>query len=899
MSAIRMAPPPSRLVVPRSSGLVLGIGTPAQIGLALALLVAGALLALSVNGYYVFVLANVALLALVGVGLNVLIGLSGQVSFGHVGFYAIGAYTVAILTTKAGLSFWLAWPVAALLAGAMGAVLAIPALRVRGPYLAMITIAFGFIVEHGIVEMRELTGGQNGIMGIGAPSLGGLAQGERAVALLALAAAGIGLAACARLANGTWGAAMRAARDSETAAESIGLNPLALRTVAFAVSAVCAGAAGALFAPLSGFVTPHTFGFVQSILFVLVVMLGGAGSVAGPLVGALVVGLLPELLASLEEYRLLFFGGLLLVVLWAAPGGIVGMWRGLLGWLRSSLPGAAAGGIAGVDVPAQSGGRGAEVSNDGRLPLVATRPRRGILADSLTMQFGGVRAVGDLSFEAKAGEVTALIGPNGAGKTTALNMIGGFYRPTSGGFRLGDRPLGGLPALRVARAGIARTYQTSQLFGSLSVLDNVVLAMARGRLGPLLGLSRLQAAPLRRRARDLLAWCGYLGSPTARADSLPHVDRRLVEIARALALDPDALLLDEPAAGLSSEDKTRLAGLLRRIAASGIAVLLVEHDMPLVMGISDRVVVLDAGQRLAVGTPAQVQADPAVRQAYLGESADGGARGSAEGGSEAAAAIGRAAAVEPGHGGAGVADAEAHEPRPEVLGVGALVAGYGAEPVLHGIDLNVRRGEVVALLGANGAGKSTLMRALAGLHRPLAGGGIHLEGRALDALGAERIVSLGMVLVPEGRQVFPELSVLDNIRLGAFLDPTDRDARVEQMLERFPRLRERLHQRAGLLSGGEQQMLAIARALMSRPKVLLLDEPSLGLAPKVIAELFAALDRLRAEGMTLLLVDQMAALALSLADRAYVIEGGRIVAQGTAVEIANDPNLARAYLGGH
>ena len=233
-----------------------------------------------------------------------------------------------------------------------------------------------------------------------------------------------------------------------------------------------------------------------------------------------------------------------------------------------------------------------------------------------------------------------------------------------------------------------------------------------------------------------------------------------------------------------------------------------------------------------------------------------------------------------------------------MLGVGALVAGYGAGPVLHGIDLQVRRGEVVALLGANGAGKSTLMRALAGLHRPVQGG-IHLDGHELTAHGAEQVVARGMVLVPEGRQVFAELSVLDNIRLGAFLHPADREARVEEMLQRFPRLRERLHQRAGLLSGGEQQMLAIARALMSRPRILLLDEPSLGLAPKVIAELFSALDALRNEGMTLLLVDQMAGLALALADRAYVMEGGRIVAQGTAAEIAADDALAQAYLGDH
>ncbi len=827
---------------------LLGLGTPLQILALLVVLGLGAGLALSLNGYWVFVLAQVALLTLVGVGLNVLVGLTGQVSFGHVGFYAIGAYTVAILTTKAGVSFWLAWPIAAVIGGACGALLALPALRVKGPYLAMITIAFGFIVENGIIEASALTGGQNGIMGLAAPSLGGLAQGERAAALLAIAAAGLGLGAYAWLARGTWGAAMRAVRDAETAAESVGLNPLVIKTAAFAVSALCAAAAGALFAPLSGFVTPHTFGFLQSILFVLVVMLGGAGSVAGPLVGALLVGMLPELLSGLEEFRLLFFGVLLLVVLWVAPDGVVGWLQRLRAMWRPAP-------VVAPRVPAS-----------GSLALPA-RARLGLKAESLGMQFGGVRAVSELSFEARAGAVTSLIGPNGAGKSTALNMLGGFYLPTAGAFALGGEALAGRSAMQIARRGVARTYQTSQLFGTLSVLDNVVLAMQRGRLGPLLGASRRHASAHTARAAELLAFCGYVGDPAALAADLPHVDRRLVEIARALATDPEALLLDEPAAGLSREDKERLGALLRRIAVAGITVLLVEHDMTLVMGISDHVVVLDAGVRLATGTPAEVQANPAVQQAYLGESL------ASESAPRAAVAA-----------------------RPEMLGVGALVAGYGAEPVLHGIDLQVRRGEVVALLGANGAGKSTLMKALAGLHRPVLGG-IHLEGRELKNLGAEQVVAQGVVLVPEGRQVFAELSVLDNIRLGAFLQPADREARVEEQLQRFPRLRERLQQRAGLLSGGEQQMLAIARALMSKPRILLLDEPSLGLAPKIIAELFAALDQLRSEGMTLLLVDQMAGLALALADRAYVIEGGRIVAQGTAAEIAADGALAQAYLG--
>ncbi|MGN6830151.1 branched-chain amino acid ABC transporter ATP-binding protein/permease [Paucibacter sp. M5-1] len=819
----------------------------------LAVLGAGLVLATTLNGYYVFVLAQVALLALVGIGLNVLIGLSGQVSFGHVGFYAIGAYAVAILTGAAGWSFWAAWPVALLVAAAAGALLALPALRVKGPYLAMITIAFGFIVEHGAAEWRGLTGGQNGLMGYGGPSLGGLASGERAVAMLALIAAALAFVGYCLLARGRWGAGLRAVRDSETAAEAIGLKPLPIKVVAFAVSAGLAGLAGGLFAPLAGMVTPGSFAFVQSILFVLVVVLGGAGSAIGPLIGALIVGLLPEVLSGMEEYRLLFFGALLLVVLWVAPDGVAGLLQRLSQhlWQRRETP-LMAGGVS--------------------LPLVS-RVRQGLSAEGLGRMFGGVRAVHELSFVAQPGAVTALIGPNGAGKTTALNLLSGFYTPSSGGFALGDKALAGQPAHAVARAGLARSYQTSQLFGSLSVLDNVALACLRGRLGGLFGAAGLRSAAVQARSLALLGACGYVGDANLPAADLPHVDRRVVEIARALATDPDMLLLDEPAAGLSAEDKQRLAVLLRRIAdEAGVGVLLVEHDMGLVMGVSDHIVVLDAGQRLAMGTPAEIQADPLVRRAYLGDDMDEDSR------------------LE--------APVAAHQRQlgAELLHVGALHTGYGAAPVLKGIELQLREGELLAVLGANGAGKSTLMRALAGLQRPVQGG-IHLAGEDLTDLGAEAIARRGLVLVPEGRQVFPELSVRDNLRLGGFLHPEGLEARAEAMLERFPRLRERLHQRAGLLSGGEQQMLAVARGLMAKPRVLLLDEPSLGLAPKVIADLFAVLARLREEGLTIVLVDQMAALALSLADRACVIEDGQVVLAGTAAEVAADPALRKAYLG--
>jgi branched-chain amino acid transport system ATP-binding protein len=796
-----------------------------------ALLAAGvAATCLFAPGYYAYLMGTLATTALVGVGLNVLFGLAGEVSLGQAGFLALGAYGVGILTTKAGLNFWEALPLAVLLVAAISAVLSIPALRVTGPYLAMVTIAFGFIVESVSIEWQGLTGGSSGLAGIPAPFATG------GTALLACVLCVIALALFHYFTRSPLGLAMQATAAAPAAARGIGISALPVRTAAFMLAAIAAGLAGGLQAALTGFIAPSSFPFSQSILVLLVVVVGGAGRTLGPLVGAAVVVLLPELLASLAEYRLVVFGAGLLIVLWAAPDGIAGV-------------------LARLVIPEASA---PDPKPDIDLALAHITGSGGsLVAEGVRVAFGGVVAVAGVDLTAPPGRVTSVIGPNGAGKTTLLNLVSGFQRPDSGTVRVGSREITGQPAYDAARAGLARTFQTAQPFGGLSVLDNVRLGLLRG--------SWRGEAPAAL-ARALLSLVGYAGSETRLAATLPHVDRRLVEIARALATGPAVLLLDEPAAGLDEADTVKLGGLLQRLARAGLAVVLVEHDMSLVMSISDEIVVLDAGRRIASGAPAAVRADPAVKAAYLGSTTS----------------------IEP---------LAPRAPGAPLLDVRELNAGYGPLAVLHQIGLRVGRGETIAVLGPNGAGKSTLMKALSGLIRPVQGE-IGFGGVELMRLPAHLVARAGLILVPEGRQVFPQLTVAENLRLGATRRSDFDNAEIEMMLDRFPRLRPRLHTAAGLLSGGEQQMLAVARGLLARPDILLLDEPSLGLAPAVAAELFGQFTRLRDEGMTLLIVDQMADHVLAIADRGYVIAGGRVVAQGEPSRL-RDAMLDDAYLGTH
>jgi branched-chain amino acid transport system ATP-binding protein len=474
-------------------------------------------------------------------------------------------------------------------------------------------------------------------------------------------------------------------------------------------------------------------------------------------------------------------------------------------------------------------------------------PAAKLEVSGLEKRFGGLTAVRDVSFSVHAGEILGLIGPNGSGKSTVMKSILGVERPDAGSVRIDRREVAGWPPHRIARLGVGMVFQHSRPLHRQTVLENILLGLLPDRL-----LDLLPRAAADARARAIAERVGLSGVLDRRPATLPFADLRKIEIAKAIARDPQVVLIDEPFAGLTARETASFAELITAMRDDGRAVLVVDHNVKSMSALVDRVYAMNVGEKIAEGTVAEVMANETVRRVYLGGVLETAAR----------------------------PESAFDDARTPFLQIENLSVLYDKAQALEAVSLHVHKGEFVAIVGLNGAGKTTLFNAVSGL---LAyAGDIRRQGKPLRGQTAATIAREGIVQSPEGRELFGLMTVSENLDMGGHrLEDKERGERREWLFNLFPILKQRQSQTAATLSGGEQQMLTIARALMMKPDLLILDEPTLGLAPVIMEQISKALERLRqTTEITVLLGEQNVTFALPHADRVYVLEHGRIVWEG-------------------
>ena len=846
----------------------------------------------------------IALFVPIVVGLALLAGYGRQVSAGHAAFFGIGAYSSAILSSTLGFNPWIGLLLAGIIAGLVAFVVGWPVLTLRGHYLVLATIGLNIIFVVLVRQLTSLTGGSSGFPGIPPLAIGTLElTSDFHVLIVASVFAVVSMWTALNIVNSRVGRALRVIGSSETAAAVLGSSRRAYVTRIFVLSAVLAGVSGGLYAHWIRFISPSAFELGVSFDLLVMAVVGGAASVAGAATGtALLLGAKEVLRAvvpdigsvSASQLEFMLFGFLLVASVTYIPEGIVPFVSRF--WMKLRHRGGRDGQRINPDVEDREE---LDVTEDGVQTLVPTTMNLSLDPRSdepvarvmgVHQNFGGITALHNVSLEIFAGEVLAVIGPNGAGKTTLLDIVSGVRLPTSGRVTFGAEDVTGVPAHRFGGWFFGRTFQTPRLCPELNAYKNVQSGtesrLTSGFFASLLALGgrdeqvsgALTASAMKFTETDAVA--------QREIGSLSFGSIRHLELARAIAPNPQLLLLDEPASGLTQEERTHLSELIKAIAARGVAVVLIEHDVPLVMRVADRVAVLHNGEVLTIGTPQEIQQNKAVIEAYFGTPR---ARRDATAGSR-----------DEGESSRRHETVDCQIPAPAIkkaddetiLRIVDVHAGYGALQVLHGVSMTVARGRVTAVLGPNGAGKSTLMRTVSGL-LPSQGGRLELKGQEIQAMSAEGRIASGIALVPERRQLFPTMTVTDHLQLGYRASRRKGHKRTysemqAEMFELFPILSDRRSQQARFLSGGQQQMLAIARALMAEPELLMLDEPLLGLAPVVIDDVLETIVGLKEAGLGILLVEQNALDVLGIVDVAHAIENGAVVASGSGEQFLTE-----------
>jgi ABC-type branched-subunit amino acid transport system ATPase component/ABC-type branched-subunit amino acid transport system permease subunit len=813
-------------------------------------------------GYTWGIATEVAIFALVGLGYNLLLGYTGLLSFGHGLFFGLAAYCVALTQIHWFRdSLLLPFLAGLLFASLLGLVIGFLVLRRRGVYFSLLTLAFTALTFYIVFRWTSFTGGENGLSGVRRHAILGLPLDDPRV-FYYLTAVVVFLVAWLmwRVVKSPLGAVLVAIRENEQRARFAGYPVQRYKLAAFVISATVVGLGGCLAAYLKLFVSADLVHVTFSGEILAMTIFGGMGSFLGPPLGAFLYLMFREIVSGYTSGWQFWFGLLFMAFILFSPLGVVGLGERLMAPLRRRLVGAAAMAARVTPQPRQEPPAFLRENPPVDGPLLEVRGVR--------KRFGAFTAVDGVDLQLADRRLHALIGPNGAGKTTLFNLVSGMFAPDSGEVRLGRVSIGGLTPDRVMAQGLSRSFQITSLFPSLTVWEHLRLAVqarASQRFHALRRADSLQA--VNQETRELVRYLGLEGVEQVAVSDLSYGGQRLVEIGVALAAKPRALLLDEPLVGLAAAERERITTLIRDLAQH-MAVVLVEHDIDRVFAIADRITVMNEGKVLVEGDAQAVRSHPEVQRVYIGSGQS------------------LVATRE-------VRDAVASQ---VLLAVDGINTFYGKSHILHDVSFQVRSGEVVALLGRNGAGKSSTFKSVMGIVHP-ASGSVKLMGRDITGSSPEQIARLGVGLVPQGRRLFAGLTVEENLRLGALSRGRGTGVRWdrERIYSYFPQIRTKLTTRADQLSGGEQQMVAIARALVGNVQILLLDEPFEGLSPAMVEEVYRSLEQLRKE-ISILIIEHHLDTVLSLADRAVVLDRGRVSHVGPAEPLLQDLDFRRQVL---